>query len=237
MASLDTSLTGFIAEVKNGGLAKSSKYTVMISKPIALNQTGFAFNADLNKYILFCDGASLPSTTMASGDTSVFGETRESPTQRSYGELNLSFYVDIDLQIKLFFDSWMNTIINPVSRTHGYYNDYIANIEIIVYGFKDDPRYKMTLFECYPKHIGEIALGYDVQTLMKLPVGIQYKYYTVFDYKGGSAIEHSAISNANSYTNITSSNVQGQLLNGKYYDTNPVTTQDANGVFHIGKEG
>lgn len=229
MAELDTSLTGFIANVKNGGLAKTTYYTVMISPPKAMLNDNREFNTDLNKYILFCDAAELPSSSIHSTDTSVYGEVRETPTQRAYGGLTLSFYVDIDLQIKLMFDSWMNLIIDPISRTHGYYDDYTSIVEIIVYDVNEVPKYAMQLHECYPKDIQAINLAYATDTSpMKLSVSMQYKYYRIFDYEGISLEEpvQEAIRQVASI--ILPTNAQQGLLNGVLYSTNPNVVRSRN---------
>lgn len=238
MSEMDTSLTGFIANVKNKGLSVNTHYTVLITQPKSLEKSGKEFNTPtaMNKYILFCDATELPSTSLTSVDTSVFGEAREMPTQRSYGTLPLSFYLDVDLQIKLFFDSWINTIINPITRTHGYYNDYTTTVEIIVYDVEHNPRYKMQLFECYPKDIASIGLSYAPETTpMSMNVTLQYHHYRIFDIKGNQQLEQETITAINAaFPNILGSNVQQGKLNGQLYSTNPTTYQDSNGVWHVG---
>lgn len=187
-----TTLNGFISNVKNAGMSKSSHYTVTINIPsVVQNNDQRLYNTidDLKKYVFYCESTSLPGTSLESIDTTVFGESREIPTRRIYDTLSLSFYVDHELKIKKFFDSWFNSIINPTTRVHSYYDDYITTMDIVVYNVDETEKYKMTLYECYPKSIGSIEMSYSSTGLMKLQVSMQYKYYRIYDYVTNKQLE------------------------------------------------
>jgi hypothetical protein len=221
MMSETGSLHSFISEVKNGGLMKLSHFAVSISMPLdkdnrALIKGNFASAASLKKYIMFCDGVNLPGTALSSVDVTAYGETRESPTQRIYDPVSLSFYVDNDMNIKKFFDSWLNSIINPITRNHNYYKNYTTLVDIIVYDSEHNEKYKMTLHEAYPKSVSDIALSYAGDGLMKLAVSLQYRYYTIFNYGTNDVIESAVdakitnfLKQKSSEEDITSSNLQG----------------------------
>ena len=213
------SLHSFISEVKNGGLMKLSHFAVSISMPLdknnrALIQGNFASAASLRKYIMFCDGVNLPGTSLSSVDVTAYGETRESPTQRIYDPVSLSFYVDIDMNIKKFFDSWINSIINPITRNHNYYKNYTTNVDILVYDSEHNEKYKVTLHEAYPKSVSDIGLSYSGEGLMKLAVSLQYRYYTIFNYGTNDKIESAENAKITNFLkqvagDNTSSNLQG----------------------------
>jgi hypothetical protein len=54
-------------------------------------------------------------------------------------------------------------------------------MDVIVHDRNFNIRYKVTLFECYPKSIQDIGLDYGDAAPMKLRVAIQYKYYVIED--------------------------------------------------------
>lgn len=194
MSDTPTNLQDFIAEVKGKGLMKNTHFSVLITAPTDSSgkhiiDDPVAFPVALNTYVMFCDSTSLPGTSLSTVDVSPYGEIREQPTQRIYDPVNLSFYVDIDFKIKKFFDLWLNYIINPITRNHSYYSNYVTKVEITAYDGEHNERYKVTLNECYPKSVGNIEMSYSAEGIMKLNVTLQYRNYTVFDYTKNSKLE------------------------------------------------
>jgi hypothetical protein len=191
-----TGLQNFISEVKNKGLMRNTHFGVLIHTPTNANgevviKDEIAFADAMKRYIMFCDSAPLPGTSLSTVDVSPYGEIREQPTQRIYDPVNLTFYVDVDFKIKKFFDLWLNYIINPITRNHAYYSDYTTTVDIYVYDVEHNEKYKVTLHECYPKSVGEISMSYSSEGVMKLNVTLQYRNYSVFDYTKQNTIETS----------------------------------------------
>jgi hypothetical protein len=162
----------FISLVKTEGISRTNRYKVEFRTPSNVNQDS------LQKVLLLCDQVQLPSVSYASNPVRTFGELRESPYDRLYETCNLSFYVDTDMKVKRLFDSWINSIQNPVSRNFNYYSEYITDIKIEVQDIKDMTRYRIDLHECYPKSIGAIQLDYSSKEIMKLNVVMQYRNWS-----------------------------------------------------------
>jgi hypothetical protein len=162
----------FVAQVKSNGLARSNRYAVLFSPPSGINPDA------LRTVLLFCDQVQLPGINYSTVQNRSFGEFREVPYEKLYDPCNLSFYVDTDMKVKSLFDSWMNSIQDPQTRTFNYYNSYTSNMTIEVQDLNDKTRYQMTLYECYPKNIGSIQLDYNSKDVMKIQVQMQYKYWT-----------------------------------------------------------
>lgn len=169
----NTKLREFIANVKTGGLMKSSRYTIMMAPPKTLLRN----NNDLRKVLLFCSAVSLPGVNLATAQLRTFGEVREAPYDRIFDNVNMTFYVDQDMKVKNFFDEWVNSIQDTETRTFEYYNNYITNIYIQVEDARDDSRYMVELQECYPKQISPIQLSYENKEVMKLEVSMNFKYW------------------------------------------------------------
>lgn len=163
----------FTAAVKSKGLARTNRYAVIMSLP-----KGMVFNNDVTKKaLMFCDQVQLPGTNFSTTQNRSFGEFRETPYEKLYEHINLSFYVDRDMQVKELFDRWNDTIYNPVTRTFNYYNNYTTDITIEVQGVDGQPNYWVDLHECYPKSIGAVQLDYASRDVMKLSVSMAYKWF------------------------------------------------------------
>jgi hypothetical protein len=162
----------FISQVKSGGIARTNRYAVLFTPPSGVSP------ASLQKIMLFCDQIQLPGSNYSTIQNRVFGEFREVPYERIYDNITMSFYVDTEMKVKELFDNWQNVIANPETRTYNYYNNYITNMVIEVQDLNDNTRYAVTLWECYPKTVSSIQLDYNSKDIMKLSIGMQYKYWT-----------------------------------------------------------
>lgn len=167
-------LNEFISQVKNVGLSRSNRYSVIMTPPPAAKVAEFG---DLRQLLLFCDQVQLPGINLSTTQNRTFGEFREVPYEKLYGDVNMSFYIDTSLYVKSYFDNWMGAIQDPVTRKFEYYRNYITDINIDVEDLNDEVRYSVTLFECYPKTISAIQMDYSNKDVMKLSVTMQYKYW------------------------------------------------------------
>ena len=172
-------ISDFIERVKIGGLARTNRYLVTIGQP-----NGFVYPMETRLAGLFCDGAQLPGMNIDSTPHKVFGESREMPYGISYNPLNLNFYVDADMKLRKFFDKWFEKIVDPVSKSISYYDEYTTTITIEVLDVTDRVTYRVELIEAWPKSIGEIMMGYESRDPMKLPVTFQYKNWRHKDLSG-----------------------------------------------------
>jgi hypothetical protein len=165
-------LNNFISEIKKGSLARNNRYAVVFTPPDRVNKGA------LRKVLLFCDQIQLPGVNYSTVQNRTFGEFRETPYEKLYDNLTMSFYVDNDMKVKSLFDEWIGIIQNPQTRTFSYYDQYISKMNIEIQDLQNKTRYQMTLFECYPKNIGSIQLDYANKDFMKMQVTMQYKYWT-----------------------------------------------------------
>jgi hypothetical protein len=99
------------------------------------------------------------------------------PYNKLFDNVNMSFYVDNAMSVKLLFDNWMGAIQNPVTRSFNYYADYITDIDIDVFDIANNIRYALTLAQCYPKAINPIQMDYAGREVMKMTVSMNYKYW------------------------------------------------------------
>lgn len=171
----NTPLQEFISAVNSRGLARENRFLVTFDRGIP---------DELRFVQLFCDTASLPGVNIASTPATTYGETREMPYSRTFNEIQLSFYLDADMSIKKFFDDWKDAVINPITRSPGYYNDYTRTVRVQLVDFQADNEgkdmipYTVVLWEAWIKSIGDINLNTSGTSIIKLPVTLNYKYWT-----------------------------------------------------------
>lgn len=169
-------LNDFISKVKQDGLARNNRFLVCISpkNPWQLGPDNWLHDA-----LLLCDQVQLPGTNMNTSDNRTFGEIRKAPYERLYEDVNMSFYVDTSMTVKLLFDNWINFIQDTGTRNFNYYDSYTADITIEVLDLKNQSRYAVQLREAFPKSIGAIQLDQAGKDVMKLSINFAYKYYVV----------------------------------------------------------
>jgi hypothetical protein len=169
------SFSEFLSEVKTGGLARNNRFTVSFDGGELI---GAITGNDYRKLLLFCDGAQLPGQSLATVPNRTFGEIRETPYDRLYEPVTLSFYCDTQMQVKYYFDNWMDQIYNPATRKFAYYDDYICNLTIDAKDTQNNTQYRVTMFEAYPKSVSAVQMDAANKDVMKVNVTFQYKSWT-----------------------------------------------------------
>jgi hypothetical protein len=131
----------------------------------------------LRKVLLHCDSVTLPGMSISTQQARTYGEFREMPWERTFENVNMTFYVDRSMDSKSLFDKWINSIQDPVTRQFNYYTEYTTNIEVFVLDQDDKEQYRVELFECYPKSISSIQMDYSSKEVMKIQVSMNYRYW------------------------------------------------------------
>jgi len=160
----------------NEGIARNSHFLVELNLPASLQSEPFISKRE--KIITFCDQVQLPGISFGTNQVRSYGEFYETPYEKLFEQITMSFYVDTEMVVKSLFDSWMELIQNPITRDFSYLNDYTTDrITIYVEDTMSFKRYKVDLFKCYPKAIAPIQLDYAARDIMKLSVTFVYKYF------------------------------------------------------------
>ena len=166
-------ISDFVTQIGKGGLARSNRYSVEMVLP----KTTYGDN-DYRKMLLLCESVQLPGLNLNTAQIRTFGEIREMPYELNYDPVQFSFYVDGDMVIKGIFDKWIQNVQTGNTRNFTYYKNYISDtIKIKVEDLNDDVKYIVTLYECYPKTVSPVQMGYDQKDIMKLNVQMQYKFW------------------------------------------------------------
>lgn len=171
-------LNEFTALIKSTGLMRNARYSIEMPSPNTIQYGTRWANVDIKNIMLLCDQIQVPGLNYTTTANLTYGETREVPYTRMYDNINMSLYVDNNMMTKNYFDDWLFSIQNPVTRTFSYYRDYITEATINVEDLNDMTSYSVTLHECYPKSVTAIQLDYASKEVMKLNITLAYKYWT-----------------------------------------------------------
>lgn len=163
----------FKSEVKSKGLARNNRFNVNIALPPQLSSSYDTFSI-----MMFCKTVSLAGVNVASDSVKLYGESVEVPYDRNFSGATLTFLVGSDMKERQLFDDWINIIQNPNTRTFSYMDEFKAKEVLIdVLDLNDNIKYTITLYDAFPKSVGNLSLSSDDNNIMTLDVSLDYKYY------------------------------------------------------------
>ena len=142
-----SALKEFTAQLKTKGVASMAHFSVLFNTPAS-----FSSSTDLQSLLLYCHSAPLPGLNINTTPNLSYGDNYEVPYEKMYGPAELSFYVDSDLQVKDYFDKWIQSISDPVTRNLRFYNDYTTDINIIVQNKNNKNDRNLNDFPLVSKH-------------------------------------------------------------------------------------
>jgi hypothetical protein len=169
-------LIDFIAAIKTRNLARANKYSVELTFPTGSKEYSVSDPSHLTT--LFCSSVSIPGLNISTAPYKTIGEDREFPYDRTFEPIQTNFYLDAQLTIFEMFKNWLYLIINPITKSIGFYDDYVKDFVINIISVDGNIQQVITIHEAYPKSIGELNLSSDSNEILTLNVAWQYKYWT-----------------------------------------------------------
>jgi hypothetical protein len=170
------SLKNFQTQIRTSGLAKPSRFEVIITPPPILTAGGFTQDSKLLS--LFCEAASLPTQTLGVKTQKIQGPGYQRPVSVDYGGdgIPMTFILDQGMNLKALFDYWMGKIIDPKQYFVYYQNTYVAQIQINQLDNKDNIKYSVVLEDAFPRSVALLDLNHNSQNqIHKLNVTFAYR--------------------------------------------------------------
>ena len=100
----------------------------------------------------------------------------------------MTFIGDKFLRLRQFFETWQNLVIDPVTNNTGYYDDFVASVDIFQLGSfdtlndRDSATYGVRMFECLTTAIGTVDYNYGTKNdYVKINVTFTYRYWLNFN--------------------------------------------------------
>ena len=174
----------FQTQIRSKGVARPNRFEVLIPTPIRLLST----IPDLRLISLFCESANLPSHNIGVRQQRIYGPAYQRPTSVDYGGdgITLSFIIDGNMDVKGYFDAWMQLVIDPYSFHVNYSREYTSTMRITQLNQQDQDVYSAVFEDVFPKTLSMLDLNQGNQnSVQKLNVTFVYRRW----YADHSAID------------------------------------------------
>ena len=150
-------IDNFKTELRKSGIARTNRFEVIIAPPKKLR----SFPGDARLVNLYCDVSNLPGMSIPTKGLKLYGPAYQRPVSIEFnGEaINMSFYLDRDMRVKTFFDSWMFSVVSPNSFNVNYASDYETTIQINQYDEQDNYTYGVILEKAFPRAMSLVDLS------------------------------------------------------------------------------
>ena len=150
--------------------------------------------ADIDEFSFRCEKAEFPGRTIAtSEDTGGGGPTLKLPYDVTYNDIQLSIICSADMAERLFFESWMDSIIGPAGMKSGastgglvsYFEHYARGISLEVQQLNEKGEIIIAyeMHDIYPTALSAMnATWEEVNSYQRFGVTLFYRHYTYVKY-------------------------------------------------------
>ena len=167
-----------------GGIAKGSHFEVRFGFPRGLTG-GKSFNL-IEKLSLRCDSISFPSRAPLTSNIKYFGPERKQVYGFDASPVTATILLSQNFVERDFFLAWQDISVGR-SRTTGvtqakeflvgYYDDYIAPIDLLKYNEFGKVTYVTRLIDAYPSFVGEVGTDWSSDDPLKINVTFNYRFF------------------------------------------------------------
>lgn len=217
-------VTNFLAEVREKGLAKPSRFEITIQNPSVISDPSWG-----QKVSMFVDSGFFPLQRLLTSRQQLFGPPEFLPVGIDLGGDNftLNIICDRNMEVKKYFDMWVNGIVDRQTglasyRMVGGSPVYTSTIEVAQLDENNSVTYAVRLYDVYPVAVNPLAIDNNLKdTVHRLSVSFNYRRWVPMNISPAAAPVGSktVLDNA---IKIQNGNIQynlGSDLAGGYYAT------------------
>lgn len=168
-----------VQQILKRDLARANLFEVTITPPTGLS----GFNDDPRIVSMFCDSAHLPSQKIITKRHTIYGETEPRPVGVDYGGIiNLTFLLDASMNIRDFFDSWLDKVVNRDSNNVAYQSKYVGGLRIAQLKSKNhEESYAAEFTEVFPVAVNLLPVDNNQSNIVhRMDVTFEYrKWYPI----------------------------------------------------------
>lgn len=141
----------FLQEIFNTQLARTERFECQFSFPDII-QTTFS-NDRLKKATIMCEEVQIPGMALANKEFNVGPWTHYRNTNMQFlgQEINITFYTDINWELREVFEAWFSMTVDPTSKQSYFPADTWGRISINAMDLQDNYRRSWVLHEVTPK--------------------------------------------------------------------------------------
>lgn len=181
------SLDNFRQTVLGSGLARKNRFEVEIAFP---NSVQAELQTDSRIVSILADSAILPEMTINAELQQIWGPAHHRPKSISYGGfMVIGFHLDQQMDVKRFFDVWMQNIVDGQQYTVSYQKDYVApSMTVTQLDDQFNATYAVTFEEVFPAGQTQIDLSHSlVSSTHLLQVNFRYRRWYEGQKRGSNS--------------------------------------------------
>lgn len=184
----------FVADISKWGLASPNKYSVEFALPRGADGSGgplypspatqtqlqiLGSSANAQSIAMRCSAMTFPGRGIQTLDDLEYGATKKVPFTTDYNAAEFSFIASKDLFERVFFEAWQSLVLNPVSNTVNFWDDYTADVTMSQLNTEtEEETYSIRLKQAYPISLNSMEYGYDkTNETHIITVSMIYKYW------------------------------------------------------------
>jgi|LakMenEpi03Aug12_release.lakeMendotaPanAssembly.Ray.scaffolds.fasta_scaffold262417_2 hypothetical protein len=186
MATAGHNITDFVARVRETDFARSSRFEVRFSTPGVLGVGG-----DTKEISLMVEDGLFPGILVGTRPFRInnLNEQRANVIDFGGDAITFTFLVDTTWAAKRFFEDWMTSIINPVTRYVSYPYDYLSEIELVSLNNKDEVIAEWRIQEAFPRSMAPISISATNSEVLRMPVTFAYTKWISIGVDGNADSE------------------------------------------------
>jgi hypothetical protein len=169
MAGLQNFISSFTSD-----LARPNRFEVFLNLPPSVSQAA-NFNTEDLRYR--CETAQLPGRTFDTIEQKTYGPIEKFPNLTTYTDIDLSFIVEDNMNVKEVFDLWLEFINYKGNNNFYYKSEYAADIKIAQYTVANELAYSVRLIDAFPISMNQMDLDWSSDGYHKLNVTFAYTYW------------------------------------------------------------
>ena len=175
-----------VGTLSRQGVSRASDYRVNIQLP---GEAARTFNAGAQDLSLRAEALELPGRSIQAVTYRDYGVPREIGYSILYQPISVTFICSRDLRERALFTNWQDSVIGDHRKVNfadgksfnaGYYDEYVADMEIVKYDERGEKTFTVKIIEAYPRTVNAMPLSYASDELMRVTVQFQYRYFQEF---------------------------------------------------------
>lgn len=170
----------FKAQLGKRGFSKPTLFYVEFDQlPEIMNRMSEA--TSVSKDLRFqAENAEFPGVQIMTTEMRHYDVMQKFAYGKTFDDLNITFRMDRDFQVKRFFDAWIDSIYNRETGDVFYKNSYTGSIRVTQMMENGKSVYTIKMEDVFPTQVQSVQVGWDANgQYTKLNVVFSYKKYRV----------------------------------------------------------
>jgi len=167
-----SNLENFISEIRKSDLSRSNRFEVEFFSPIDSTEIG--------KHVsLMCEDAAIPGLLVPYSPIKIgnWTEPRVHGIEYFGDNATFTFYCDTKWKVRDYFEDWMTSAANPISKEVGFYQNYVGQVTVHALNRQDQRENSWTLIDAVPRNISLTPVSQSNESIARVSISMAYKLW------------------------------------------------------------